>query len=307
MTPAFCVCVPARNEAERLPRLLDALANQDIEGPIHTVLCINNSDDGSADAAREAARGHDGRLHLLIDEAWFAPALAHAGSARGRAMDLGAERLVSEPRAILLSTDADCRPSPGWIAANLAVIEAGATIVGGRIVIDAEESLPEPVAAARGLWDRYWERVRAIEDAIDPRPWDPAPRHGDHTGASLAITRDLYRAAGGVPCLPLGEDRALVDAAIAVGGRLAHPSDVWTYVSPRQSGRAAGGMADDMRRLHADVAAGAAPMAPAFAHWEARAAWRRGLRGLPDADRAIALQEAQLPPMPLDMHLSLDL
>lgn len=30
----FCVCVPARNEEERLPRLLEALAAQDIEGAI---------------------------------------------------------------------------------------------------------------------------------------------------------------------------------------------------------------------------------------------------------------------------------
>jgi hypothetical protein len=65
-------------------------------------------------------------------------------------------------------------------------------------------------------------------------------------------------------------------------------------------------MADDMRRLHADARAGAQPMAPAYAHWQARAAWRRALRDSPDADRHIALREARLPPMPVDMRLGED-
>jgi GT2 family glycosyltransferase len=303
MTLPFCVCIPARNEAARLPRLLAALAAQDVAGPIDVALCINNSDDGSADIARAAAAEFAGRLRSTIDDTRFPPSLAHAGSARRRAMDLGAERLA-ERGGVLITTDADCRPPPGWIAANLAAIAAGSTIVGGRIVIDPDEPLPASAQAARARWDRYWDMVRAIEDAIDPKPWDPPPRHGDHTGASLALTYDLYLAAGGVPLLPLGEDRALVDAAVAAGGRLAHPLAVWTHVSPRQDGRAAGGMADAMRMLHADAASGAAPLAPAFAHWRDRAHWRRAQRMRPDADRHIAREESRLPPMPLDMPLT---
>ena len=45
----FCVCVPARNEKQRLPVLLAALAAQDYRGPIPVAVCINNSTDGSVE------------------------------------------------------------------------------------------------------------------------------------------------------------------------------------------------------------------------------------------------------------------
>ncbi|MEG8054478.1 hypothetical protein QP185_16895 [Sphingomonas aerolata] len=110
-------------------------------------------------------------------------------------------------------------------------------------------SLAADMDAMQVKLDRYWACVRAIEDDIDPCRRDPAPRHGDHTGASLAILALLYRAAGGVPAIPAGEDRALVEAAVAAGGRLGHPMSVWTRVSARTIGRATGGMADHMQAL----------------------------------------------------------
>ena len=43
MIRAAVICVPARNEARRLPVLLEALAAQEAPGPIKVALCINNS------------------------------------------------------------------------------------------------------------------------------------------------------------------------------------------------------------------------------------------------------------------------
>ena len=55
MTDArFCVCVPARDEADRLPILLDALARQDVEGPIRVSILINNTVDDSVAADRKS-------------------------------------------------------------------------------------------------------------------------------------------------------------------------------------------------------------------------------------------------------------
>ncbi len=302
MTRAVCICVPARNEADRLPRLLDALAAQDLPGTILVALCINNSDDGSAEAALRAAAAHGSRLALSIDECRFADRDAHAGAARRRAMACGVALLDDADDAVLLATDADCRPPPRWIGANLAALDTGVDIVGGRIDIDESEPLGEAAAALRARWDRYWAAVRAIEDAVDPCAWDPAPRHGDHTGASLAITVARYRAAGGVPAIPLGEDRALVAAAIASGGKLAHPDAVWTRVSPRRDGRAPGGMADAMAQLHRAALTGAPTLVPALRHWHDRAAWRRDVRRREGA-RHIALAEPLLAAMPHDQPL----
>jgi hypothetical protein len=301
----LCVCVPARNEADRLTILLDALATQTWPGVIPVSLAINNTTDDSLLVIESEKRRHVGRLNIRVVQAEFPPAQAHAGSARKLAMDAGLAMVPADPRAVLVSTDADARPPIDWLDRIVAAFDRGADMVGGRIEIDPDEPLPTSVWRLRAAWDRYWETVRAIEDDIDPLPWDPAPRHGDHTGASLAIRADLYRACGGVPPLPTGEDRALVTAALKTGARLAHPADVWTFVSPRRDGRAQGGMADAMREMFTSTETGSPPLAPAFNYWRGRAAWRKRLRGRPDGNALIARREPLLPPMPHDMVLEL--
>lgn len=303
----LCVCVPARNEAARLPILLDALAKQDWPGPIPVSIAINNSTDDSRAVVDAARHRHAGRLDIHITERTFAPELAHAGSARRLAMDTGLGLLPALDHCALVSTDADTRPPTDWLRNIAAAFSRGADMVGGRIDIDSNEPLPPPVHRLRAAWDQYWAAVRAIEDAIDPLPWDPAPRHGDHTGASLAIRAELYLACGGVPAIASGEDRALVLAGLARGARLVHPVTVYTRVSPRLEGRAEGGMAVAMQALFASARSDVMPMVPTFAHWRDRAHWRKQLRAQPDGGAQIALQEPLLPPMPHDMVLECQL
>jgi GT2 family glycosyltransferase len=301
--PRMCVCVPARNEAERLPVLLGAVAAQDFPGVIPVAIAVNNTTDDSVDVLERCRADYWGRLDIDVTDIRFAPEEAHAGSARGLAMDRGAGLLGDDDHAILVSTDADARPPATWLTAIAAGIARGADLVGGRIAIDPDEPLPAQAAVLRAAMDRYWEQVRAIEDAIDPVAWDPPPRHGDHTGASLAIRLGVYRACGGVPQIASGEDRALVMAAVAQGARLAHPHDVWVNVSPRRDGRATGGMAEDMARL-VDAGAGREPiLMPDFDHWRARAAWRRRMRAEGSSPARMVRAEALLPPMPHDMPL----
>lgn len=299
MIPSACLCVPARNEAEHIGRLIDALAQQTVQS-FAVAICINNSNDATRERAAEATLRSDAGFELHIFEREFEPALAHAGSARRAAMDMGAEMLSSG--GLLISTDADCRPPANWVEANLAHFSPD-RIIGGRIELDELEANTAPaIFRLRRRFDAYWEAVRAIEDAIDPVAWDMPPRHGDHTGASLALSVDLYRRAGGVPLLPTGEDRALVQAAIEAGGRLVHPNEVWVRASPRTVGRANGGMAADMQRWMDCAASGDDPVVPALSHWEERARWRLqakaelGVNACQEAERA-------LPPMPCDMPL----
>jgi hypothetical protein len=301
--PAYCVCAPARNEAVRLPVLIDALASQDVSGVVPVAIFVNNSDDGSADVARQAAARWGERLKLRVVEADFAPALAHAGSARRAAMNLGLEVVGHRDEALLISTDADARPPNQWISANLAAA-AQADLVGGALRLDESEPIAADLLGLRRQWDLYWSMVREIEDEIDPCPWDPAPRHGDHTGASLAITVAAYRAAGGSPVIPSGEDRALVAFAQATGARLVHPVSVWTRVSGRLDGRAAGGMAEEMARLSLQAGGRAPVLAPNLDHWRARARWRADLRRRPDGAALIAQHEPSLAAMPHDAELS---
>ncbi len=299
MTRAVCVCVPARDEAQHIAMLIDALATQTIEQPVLLALCVNNSRDDTLAIARAAAAASHGRVVLDAVEHEFSGALAHVGSARRAAMALGVDRIGDD--GLLISTDADCRPPPGWIAANIAASAArDDLIIGGRIELDDRDAAPAAVFALKRRFDSYWQKVREIEDKTDPQPWDPAPRHGDHTGASLAMGAALYRRAGGVPLLATGEDRALVEAAIAVGGKLVHPPAVWTRVSARTTGRAAGGMARDMQQWIDAIERDHVPLVPAFDHWRERVRWRRRMRA---SHADVARAERALPAMPCDMAL----
>lgn len=293
------VSVPARNECERLPALLGALAFQTYEDAI-VLLSLNNTTDQSRDVIDAVCKEYC-KLNVIVDVATFEANDAHAGSARGRAMDVAVD--IAAPDGLIVTTDADARPPRDWLAKNLSAISRGLDIVGGRIVIDEAEPLDSHVAAARALADRYWARVCEYEDRIDPVAWDLPPRHGDHTGASLCVTVEAYRRSGGVPVIPVGEDRALVQAIVKQGGRLAHPAEIRTRVSPRIHGRATGGMAEHMKLMTENSHRNCNVLLPSFKQWQTRARWRRNVRKRGGAALVAELEES-LPPMIDDMMLN---
>ncbi|QGY01022.1 glycosyltransferase [Methylobacterium mesophilicum SR1.6/6] len=294
-TPTTCVvCIPARNEVERLPRLLASLAAQEgvsARTPLRVVVLANNCTDGTVAAVREVeGSGLLASLALRIIDVSLTGSEAHVGTARRMALDAGADWLAADgnPDGILLTTDADARLPAGWVAANLRALRA-ADVVGGRLVIDDDDAADPDLAALHARIERYWSGVRRLEDILDPPPHDPAPRHGDHTGASLALPAGLYRAVGGLPALPCGEDNALVGLLRANGARLRHCPDVQVMVSARRQGRVSGGMATEMAR-RARVLGGEAYALPEAAHWQAlilrRAALRRAFHLAPAARAA---------------------
>ncbi|HEX4868580.1 MAG TPA: glycosyltransferase family A protein, partial [Acidimicrobiales bacterium] len=115
--PTVSVVVPFRDRRPLLRDLLDGLAAQtwtDVE-----VLLV---DDGSTDGAPYEAAGRTigGRpVTVLRHEGRGAVSARQAGvaAARGR---------------ILAFTDSDCVPEPGWLAAGVAAIDAGADVVQGH-------------------------------------------------------------------------------------------------------------------------------------------------------------------------------
>ena len=216
---------------------------------------------------------------LRLVEARFDAGEAHVGSARRLALDIGAAWLEADgcPDGALLTTDADAVLAPDWVRANLLALDR-ADIVGGRLVIDADGPPDAALADLHERVERYWSAVRALEDRLDPPLHDPAPRHGDHTGASLAVRVWLYRAVGGLPALARGEDNAFVARVQETGGRLRHCPAVQVRVSDRRVGRAEGGMASEMARRAAVAAGGAAYRLPAAGHWQAMIARRAALR-----------------------------
>lgn len=290
------VCIPARNEAERLPRLLRSLAAQSgltETAPLRVVVLANNCDDGTPGIVRELAVALP-TLAVRTVEATIPAPDAHVGTARRMALEAGADWLAAEghPDGVLLTTDADAWLPPDWLAANRAALRTS-DVVGGRLVIDAESAVPPALAELHARIERYWSGVRALEDLIDPPPHDPAPRHGDHTAASLALRADLYRAVGGLPALPCGEDNALVARLTRQGARLRHCPAVTVHVSGRREGRVSGGMATEMARREDAVTSGGPYELPEAEHWltliERRAALRRAWRRGEAARRTVCI------------------
>lgn len=249
------VAIPMKDEAERLPACLGALAGQRgstrrslARGAFGVVIFANNCHDGSAEVARSAAPGLP--FPVRVFEASLLPDFAHAGGARRAAMDL-AETWLSEqdePEGVILTTDADSRVAPNWIADNLTAIEAGADAVLGRVGLDEDSDLLPLALHARGdLESAYEDRLTEIAALLDPVEDNPWPHHATISGATIAITRQAYLSVGRLPCVPLGEDKALIAELRRLDARIRFCPHIEVTTSGRTVGRAPGGVADTLR------------------------------------------------------------
>ena len=240
------VAVPVRDEAERIGDCLLALDGQG-EGPAPGILLlVNNTTDATVPRVAELAPSL--RCPVRVVQREYAPGWAHAGQARRDAMQEADDRA---PAGVpLLTTDADGQVEPGWLRANLRHLARGAQAVFGQAVIDPAEAhaIPPALHEADAREVAYAALLDEIEWLLDPDPVDPWPRHTEHSGASIAVTREVFRAVGGVPAVALGEDRAFAAALRRADARIVHATDARVVVSGRILGRAAGGMADTIRR-----------------------------------------------------------
>lgn len=279
------VAVPVRNEEARLPRLVAALSRQTVilpGRPLRVVLVLNNIDDGSRSVARAAGR-RAANLDMTVVDVAFPPQRAHAGSARRLALDIAARQA---PHGVVMTTDADAVPADDWVEQNLRAIQAGAHLVGGRVVGDPEEErrLGHGFLRRARTHARYQALCDELASLIDPIAHDPWPRHHDHIGASIAVRSDVYRVVGGMEPLPFREDLAFVSKARAAGFRLRHAPEVAVTVSARTRGRARGGMADCLRNWVREETEGAPLLLECPEDVENRLRLRRAIRDLHDLE-----------------------
>ncbi len=240
LSRAVAVAVPARNEAALIVPCLAALARSAEDAGLRAkvVIFVNNSSDTTAALALKFRAP---ALDVTVIDAVLPPALAHAGSARRAALDRAAALL---PDGVLLTTDADSRVDPAWIAANLAEIDAGADAVAGVVTLDPAARATLPPLPGRELEWRLAGLQARLGDLLDPVPHDPWPNHLWAWGASLAVTRAAYLRIGGLPAVPLAEDRAFAAAIERHDLRLRHSHAPVVFTSARTVGRAPGGFAD---------------------------------------------------------------
>lgn len=239
------VAIPVKNEVHHIGACLRAVAGQNEIHASQILLLLNDCSDGTDEVVRAVAPTLDVPVRTIVQS--FPAALASAGYARHVVMERAAATMSG---GVLLTTDADGRVAPDWIAVNLRALGAGVDAVVGRAIIDPIDAMliPQRLHDDDALECAYGDLLDEIAALLDPEPWDPWPRHWEHSGASMAVTWEAYCRAGGLPAMPLGEDRAFFRALQRIDARVRHAPEARVTVSGRILGRAAGGMADTIRR-----------------------------------------------------------
>ena len=160
--PAYAVIVPAFNEAEELPRTLEAIraamATQAFAGEI--IVVDNNSSDDTAGVARE--HGADKVVFEAINQI-------------ARARNAGAA--VSQTRHLIF-VDADTRISQSLLAESLHMLESGGFVGGGSIIQFEGE-----ISAVGRFGIGVWERISKLTNTA--------------AGSYLFCRADAFEAVGG--------------------------------------------------------------------------------------------------------------
>ena len=245
------VAVPVHDEQDHIVACLTALSTQidTPNGAIGILLFLNNCSDCTGELVAAFSQKCGCSLRVVTED----HSSSSAGWARRRAMDAAVawlEEAGAEPEGVVLTTDADSVVPPDWVARNLAALAAGADAVAGRLALDPGDAASLPAALHRrgALEAKYEALLTEIVARLDPIPGNPWPHHWCRSGASLAVRASTYHAIGGMPDVPLGEDRAFVEALLAHDLVVRHDPDLVVVTSGRLQGRAVGGVADTIRR-----------------------------------------------------------
>ncbi|GAB2542885.1 glycosyltransferase family 2 protein [Nocardia heshunensis] len=219
------VIVPAYNEEHGITATLTALAGQ--QDRDFTLLVVdNNSTDATAKVVREFA---DARPDMRVE------VIGEPCKGTGAAADTGMRHAIAAGAIRLARTDADCLPAPDWTARVRAGFDDGLRLISGQLIPRTDEGVRPR--------DRIIIRV-ALEVASffgKFRPGNKDPRYlGPYVmtpGCNMAITAELYEAAGGFPRTAiedLHEDRALVNAVRMLTTDYGLRRDVRVYGSNRR-------------------------------------------------------------------------
>ena len=202
--PAICAIVPARDEAEVIDRALRSLLTQDYEGTLKVIVVDDQSADGTAAVAREAAQGSGAadRLEIVagapLPEGW-------AGKVWALSQGVGRARDMVPDARYLWFTDADIEHGPGVLRALVAKAEAGDRVLVSLMVRLHCESGWEKLLIPAFVF--FFQKLYPFPLVNDRRQ-----RVAAAAGGCMLVRRDALDAAGGVRVV---NDALIDDCALA--------------------------------------------------------------------------------------------
>ena len=297
------IVLPVRNEAELLAENLESLTYQ-ISGRrffepklFEIIVFANNCQDHSAEIARCWQRKNR-HLKIHVAEADIRPENSNIGYVRRCLMNEAYQRLRRTARksGVILTTDADTKVAPNWLAANLEEIKNGADAVGGRILIDRHE-LDKMHRQARRfhLFDTAYRLLTAeIEARLDYVSHDYLPRHHQHFNGSFAVTTEAFARAGGVPDVRFLEDVAFYQSLLRVDARVRHSPLVRVQTSARRDGRTESGLSTQINEWAVLGENGEKFLVESAVEIEERFHLRKNLRGMWNDSRRLAIADEKV-------------
>lgn len=232
--PSVDIIVPARDEADSLPRSLPSLLAQDYAGAWRVILVDDHSRDGTGNIALWiAADTHkEDRLKVVA-----AHDLAAGWSGKVAAMNAGAGHSSAD---MILFTDADICHSPQSLRRLVARAEAGKLDLVSRMVMLNCASFAEKLLIPAFVF--FFEMLYPFRRANNP-----GSRVAAAAGGVMLLRRTILDKIGGMACIKsaLIDDCSLARAVKTAGGRTElaltrdivslrpypHIKDVWHMVA----------------------------------------------------------------------------
>jgi hopene-associated glycosyltransferase HpnB len=199
--PSVCAIVPARNEADMLIHSLPGLLTQNYPGNFRMLLVDDQSTDGTADVARQAARQSNNETSL---EVMTTDPLPQGWSGKLWAVHQGIERVLQDTTHPLpdyfLLTDAD-------------ILHGQATLK--QLAIKAEQEHLDLVSLMVLLRCKsFWEKLLIpafvfFFQKLYPFPWVNQPQHpmAAAAGGCILVRRETLMEVGGIEIIR----KALID------------------------------------------------------------------------------------------------
>jgi len=212
--PDVVAVIPARNEADVIARTIGHLLAQDYPGDFRIVLVDDNSNDGTAAAAR--ALDDHARLTVIAGEP-----LPPGWTGKLWAMRQGvAAASVLQPKYLLL-TDADIAHSPENVRSLVQRAEAGRLALTSLMAKLTVENWAERLLIPAFVF---------FFDMLYPFAWvnNPGRATAAAAGGCMLARLDALRAAGGI--------EAIADAIIddcALGARMKTQGPIWLGLTDR--------------------------------------------------------------------------
>jgi hopene-associated glycosyltransferase HpnB len=239
--PAVTAVIPARDEAECVGETIASLLRQDYRGEFTIILVDDQSRDGTAQVARDAAAvlGASGRLTVLSGRP-----LPAGWTGKLWAQSQGVEAAEAGPRPpdLILFTDADIVYAADELTKLATRAKAGGHVLTSLMAKLRCESLAERMFIPAFIF--FFQMLYPFAWANDPRRATAAA-----AGGCMLVRRETLRAAGGMASIR----NALIDDC-ALAKRLKAHGPIWIGLTDGVRSIRGYSAIEDIRRMVARTA-----------------------------------------------------